>query len=74
MEDEEVAKLQQEMVELDARVLALESERPRTDLLTKGFWGRAFGLWGYVLVAQLVVAVVVWLGLFLVGVFWGGGW
>jgi hypothetical protein len=60
-------KLEQRLAELEQRIFALEAARPKTNLLSKGFWGRAFGIWGYVIVAQLVVSSIVWLPLFLLG-------
>lgn len=56
-------ELEQRLMELEQRIFALEGERPKTDLLRRGFLGRAFGLWGYVILAQVIIVGVVYAGL-----------
>jgi tetrahydromethanopterin S-methyltransferase subunit G len=54
----------------DQRIRALE-ERVRTNVVARGFFTRAFTIWGHVFVANLIIGLIVAVISMIVGVIFG---
>lgn len=61
-----------DMNALAARVAALETRfSPNSWVFGNNFLKRAFGMWGHVFVAQLIIGIVVWAILFACTILFG---
>jgi hypothetical protein len=56
---------------LDQRVRALEERLPRTNVVARGFFTRAFTIWGHVFVAQFLIGLVIGIIFTIIGLIFG---
>jgi predicted PurR-regulated permease PerM len=56
---------------LDGRLRALEERLPRTNVVARGFFTRAFTIWGHVFVAQFIISTVIGIIMLIIGLIFG---
>ncbi|MEW6505170.1 MAG: hypothetical protein AB1457_14505 [Chloroflexota bacterium] len=65
--ENQIQQLEQQQSKQQSLLSTVENKLPNTSLLSPKFLTRAFAIWGHVFVAQLIIAIVFFLGIGIIG-------